>query len=170
MGHKGHEHRLEVRSSALLSLLGWMGEKRWCGFIVWFRQNDIFYILLWFLLHVRLHQNSSKCVLSNTNTCSDKRSCEVLLCCARLCSRQMCPCTYEESVVKPERPPGRCSAKLGFVVYHVVVRHAGCCAICLKAIYPMLGRKRAHVSTYNLSSCFRKAAKAKASNMRRAVA
>lgn len=22
------------------------GEKRWCGFIVWFRQNDIFYILL----------------------------------------------------------------------------------------------------------------------------
>lgn len=42
-GYKGHEHRLEVRSSALFCL---DGEKRWCGFIVWFRQNDIFYILL----------------------------------------------------------------------------------------------------------------------------
>lgn len=49
-GYKGHEHRLEVRSSALFCL---DGEKRWCGFIVWIRQNDIFYILLYFLLHLR---------------------------------------------------------------------------------------------------------------------
>ena len=31
----------------------WDGEKRWCGYIVWLRQNDIFYILLYFLLHLR---------------------------------------------------------------------------------------------------------------------
>jgi len=49
VGYKGHEHRLEVRSSALFCL---DGEKRWCGFIVWLRQNDIFYILLLFILHV----------------------------------------------------------------------------------------------------------------------
>jgi len=50
VGYKGHEHRLEVRSSALFC---WDGEKRWCGFIVWLRQSDIFYILLSFLLQVR---------------------------------------------------------------------------------------------------------------------